>query len=149
LNSYRLLSTGAGAPPSVLTASPPVTVFSGLFFHFLRLEPFPLIVAFCNLLCKFIPILLSNIPFSPIQTWELHLVCAWTTVGCLLFVNLVLLWGLVAVGVPAMPVDPGGLAGRVYYLCDPKLEEVVNRFTGMGRVGEKEGRRKFLSTIEK
>jgi hypothetical protein len=37
-----------------------------------------------------------------------------------------------------MPVDPGSLAGKVYYLCD--TEEVVGGFEGMGMLDEKEGR---------
>lgn len=74
-------------------------------------------MAFCNILSKFTPILLSNIPFSPIQTWELHLACAWTSVVCLLLMSLVLVWGLVFVRWPAMPIDPWSLVGRVYFLC--------------------------------
>ncbi|KAK0644687.1 hypothetical protein B0T16DRAFT_356714 [Cercophora newfieldiana] len=135
LEPYRLLSRPLGAPASVLTVSPPTTVFSGIFTSLVRLEVFPSIVALSNILSKFVPILLSNIPFSPIQTWELHLVCAWASVGTLSFLSLVLLWGLVFVKYPTMPIDPGSLAGRLYYLCD--ADDVLKQFSSMGRIDGK------------
>ncbi|KAK0616163.1 hypothetical protein B0T14DRAFT_400699, partial [Immersiella caudata] len=115
---YRLLSRPHGATFSTLTISPPTTVFVGFFTSLLRFEIFPSIVAFSNILSKFIPVLLSNVPFSPIQTWELHMGCAWTSVASLSFISLALVWGLLFVKYPAMPIDPGSLVGQVYYLCD-------------------------------
>ncbi|KAK4442360.1 hypothetical protein QBC34DRAFT_363893 [Podospora aff. communis PSN243] len=135
---YRFLSRPKGAPFSTLTTSPPTTVFIGFFSSLLRLETFPSIVAFSNILSKFIPILLSNIPFSPIQTWELHMACAWTSVASLSFISLVLVWGLLFVRYPVMPIDPASLAGQVYYLCDS--EEVLGEFSGMGKMAAKECR---------
>ena len=52
--------------------------------------------------------------------------------------SLVLMWGSVRVKWPAMPVDPGSLAGMIYCLCDSM--EVVGEFEGMGLLSEKEGR---------
>ena len=75
------------------------------------------LVVLSTLVSKFLPVLLSNIPFSPIQTWQLHLLCAWITVGCLVAMSLLLAFGLVWVRYPRMPIDPGTIAGRVYYLC--------------------------------
>lgn len=65
-----------------LAIAPPNSVFAGLLSSLLRREaPFVSLVALSTLLSQFIPIFLASIPFSPIQTWQLHLVCRWATVS--------------------------------------------------------------------
>jgi hypothetical protein len=56
----------------------------------------------------------------------MHLGCAWTTVGSLGFMKLVLLYGSFGVKYPRMPVDPEGLAGQMYYLCDSEVVDELN-----------------------
>ncbi|KAK4442846.1 hypothetical protein QBC34DRAFT_337928 [Podospora aff. communis PSN243] len=117
------------APSHVLTTPRPTSPFTGFFGSLARREWFVSLVAFTNILSKFLPILLSTIPFSPFQTWEMHEGCTWTTIGTLGFMVLVLLWGHFAVRYPHFPVDPEGLVGQMYYLCD---SEVVDNLRSAG-----------------
>jgi len=131
LQPYRQLHTPNGGTLSTLLATPPTTVFTALpSILFLRQGIFPSVVALCDILARFTPILLSNIPFSPVQTWQLHIICAWTTVGSLVFMGLVLAYASFMVEYPDMPISPASLAGRLYYLCDS--DEVVKEFSGLG-----------------
>jgi hypothetical protein len=145
-----------GASLSTLATTPPTSPFTGLFTGLVATSifsnrheqnhntthpkqqqettTFPILIATTNILAKLTPILLSNVPFSPIQTWNLHVISAWATVGILGFMSLVLGGGMAFVRDPLasessvdlgrrgkgrrMPFDPATLAGRIYYLCD-------------------------------
>lgn len=137
---YRQLWLHPQSAKKSIMVSPPTSVFTGGFIGSLRRgEVWMSIVGFTNILAKITPILLSNIPFSPIQTWEMHLVCAWSTVSCLAFMILVIICGFFFIKHPPLPVDPGSLAGRIYYLCD---SHVVDRFQGMSGLSAAECEKK-------
>src|SRR4051794_26415240 len=126
---YRQLWLRPRSAKKSVMVSPPTSVFTGGFIGSLRRgEIWMSVVGFTNILAKITPTLLSNIPFSPIQTWDMHLVCAWSTVGCLAFMILILIFGFFFVKQPPLQVDPGSLAGRIYYLCD---SQVADEFRGM------------------
>ncbi|KAK0642030.1 hypothetical protein B0T16DRAFT_420926 [Cercophora newfieldiana] len=148
LEPYRLLSLHP-QPASTLAISPPTDVFTGaLHSIFTHGQIFVSIVAITNILSKFVPMLLSNIPFSPIQTWQIHLVCAWGTIASLVLMVLVIAYGMLFMKYPDMQIDPAkSLAGRVYYLCD---SEVVQDFEGLSLVtGEKEKKQMMAVDEEK
>jgi len=115
---YRQLSRGTKSASEAALISPPVVAYSGIIDAFRRREWFVTVVAANTILANFSPILLSTIPFSPSQTWMTHLVCAWMTVAFLVVMILTLLYGAVFIGHPRMVVDPGTLAGRIYYVYD-------------------------------
>ncbi|KAK4649281.1 uncharacterized protein QC761_117490 [Podospora bellae-mahoneyi] len=137
----RLLQTdGTRRSNRFFTTPPPLHVFEALtpssVFYSLQDRSFVVpAVAAVTVLSKLTPPLLSNIPFVPWLTWETHQACAWSVVGTLVLMILVLGWNLVAVRYPYMPVNPGGdgmgLVGWVYYLCDSnvraELGEVYSR----------------------
>jgi hypothetical protein len=129
LEPYRQLSLKPQPPTTTILVSPPTSVFTGFFGAVKRRETFVTTVAFTTILAKFVPTLLSTVPFSPIQTWHLHLVCTWMTVASLAFMSLVLAYGLLFVRYPPLPIDPRTLAGRIYYLCDSPA--VVEDFRGL------------------
>ncbi|KAK4452710.1 hypothetical protein QBC34DRAFT_345777 [Podospora aff. communis PSN243] len=117
---YSRLTTAL--PPRAFNSpskAPPSTVFAGFIDSLLNLNPFESIVGFTTILAKFLPILLSNVPFSPIQTWKLHLVCTWATeasLGLMVFVvgyGRLFWWRRRGV---SLPVNMGTLAGRIYYV---------------------------------
>ncbi|KAK4194307.1 hypothetical protein QBC40DRAFT_320026 [Triangularia verruculosa] len=152
----RLLRNDAGSGSNhFFTTPPPLNVFEALtpsrIFHSVQDRAFTVpIVATVTVLSKLTPPLLSNIPFVPWLTWETHQGCAWSVVGILVLMILVLGCNLVAVRYPHMPVHPGegmGLAGGAYYLCDSKvrgeLEQAYYRQKegANGNKGEKEEQR--------
>ncbi|KAK4443226.1 hypothetical protein QBC34DRAFT_311431 [Podospora aff. communis PSN243] len=133
---YRQLWLYPQSAKTSVMVSPPTSVFTGGFTGSLaRREWWMAIVGFTTIVSKLTPMLLSTIPFSPIQTWEMHLVCAWTTVGCLAFMSLVIVYGFFFIKSPPLPVDPASLAGRIYYLCD---SHVADEFQGMSRMSRSE-----------
>ncbi|KAK3391141.1 hypothetical protein B0H63DRAFT_467346 [Podospora didyma] len=137
MEPYRCLSSGAPqlAKDSVLVV-PRTSVFTGLIpAGVRRREIFVTAVGLATLLSKLTPILLSTIPFSPSQTWTTHLVCAWMSVACLCFMVLVLLYGTIFVKYPHMPVHPGSLAGRIYYVCHSAM---LDDFHGMSLLSGRE-----------
>ncbi|KAK5659108.1 hypothetical protein OQA88_1198 [Cercophora sp. LCS_1] len=146
LEPYRQLWIKEQEPADAVMVSPPTSVFTGFAGAVKRGEVFMTIVAFTTILAKFVPTLLSTVPFSPIQTWQLHLVCSWMTVGSLAFMSLVLGYGLLFVHYPPLPIDPATLAGRIYYLCDsPAVEDFRGLSLLSGRESKKrvDGRKRY------
>jgi hypothetical protein len=143
---YRQLWLHPQPAKKSILVSPPTSVFTGGFTGSLvRGEVWLSLVGFTNILSKITPILLSNIPFSPIQTWEMHLACAWATVSCLVFMILVIICGVFFIKHPPLPVDPGSLAGRIYYLCD---SHVVEGFQGTARMERAECEREVVDGMK-
>ncbi|KAK0619144.1 hypothetical protein B0T14DRAFT_584488 [Immersiella caudata] len=133
---YRQLWLHSQSAKTSVMVSPSTSVFTGGFTGSLkRREWWTATVGFTTILSKITPMLLSNIPFSPIQTWEMHLVCAWASVGCLAFMSLVIVYGFFFIKNPPLPVDPASLAGRIYYLCD---SQVADEFQGMAKIDREE-----------
>ena len=135
MEPYRQLSRRPQPPLKSVAVAPPTTVFVGIWESLTRREVFASCVAFANILSKLTPPLLSNIPFSPVQTWLFHEVSTWTAISCLAFLTLVLAYGTLFVKYPHVPIDPSSVAGRMYYLCD---SDVMLDFQGMSRMSEKE-----------
>ncbi len=143
ISPYRYLSQRPQSAASSILISPAVEPFSGLFAFIRQKDFFGTIVAITAILSKFMPILLSNIPFRQTQTWMAHLVCAWMTVA-ILSLMIVVLVGLLFVKSPYLPVDPATIAGRMYYLCDSELLEDLER----PPVSDKEqGRSRFAELL--
>ncbi|KAK0620768.1 hypothetical protein B0T14DRAFT_431249, partial [Immersiella caudata] len=128
------------ALPHVLTTPRPTSPFVGIIGSIARREWFVTLVAFTSILSKFLPILLSMIPFSPFQTWEMHESSTWATIGTLGFMILVLLYGHFVVKNPHFPVDPEGLVGQMYYLCD---SEIVDDLRGAGLDAKEDVSKRF------
>ncbi|KAM7206469.1 hypothetical protein V8F20_002818 [Naviculisporaceae sp. PSN 640] len=73
-------------------------------------------------LSKVTPILLGNVPFSPWLTWLTHQVCTWSAVGILGFMILVVSYTYIRTCLaerrePQMPIHPGTLVGRLFYVA--------------------------------
>lgn len=132
LSPYRHLSQRPQAAQDSILVAPSTNVFTGLWKAVCQRDVFSSVVAFAGVLSKFTPILLANIPFSSTVTWGSHEACTWTSVGILSIMVLVLVASFL-VKWPYMPVDPGTIAGVMYYICDSKMLNDVN---SMGAAGE-------------
>ncbi|KAK1829740.1 hypothetical protein QBC39DRAFT_262375 [Podospora conica] len=135
MEPYRQLWRRPQPALKSVAVAPPTTVFVGIWEALTRREMFAGCVAFANIISKLTPPLLSNVPFSPVQTWLFHQVSTWTAMACLVFLTLVLAYGTLFVKYPHMPIDPGSVAGKMYYLCD---SDVIHDFQGLAGMGEKE-----------
>lgn len=135
MEPYRQLWRRPQPALKSVAVAPPTTVFVGIWESLMRREIFASCVALANILSKLTPPLLSNVPFSPVQTWLFHQVATWTAMACLAFLTLVLGYGTLFVKYPHMPIDPGSVAGKMYYLCD---SDVLHDFQGLSGRDEKD-----------
>lgn len=101
-------------------------------------------VAFTNILSKFLPVLLSGIPFKSTQTWRTHQICAWTSVGILSVMIIVLVAYMWRARWPEMPVPPDSLLGAMYYVCDSHMLKDFERLSLLS-VGERDRRVKRMA----
>ncbi|KAK3315981.1 hypothetical protein B0H66DRAFT_624787 [Apodospora peruviana] len=102
------------------------SIFSGLFSAIANRNTYLGAVAFAGLLSKFLPVLLSNIPFRLTLTWTTYIICTWASVSILSIMILVMLSSSWIKRPENMPVDPGTIAGRMYYVCDSWITEDLN-----------------------
>ncbi|KAM7187680.1 hypothetical protein V8F20_010889 [Naviculisporaceae sp. PSN 640] len=94
------------------------STISGLFRALTNHNFFLGLVALTGFFSQFLSILFANIPFRLTLTWTTFVVCTWISAGVLGLMILVLLLSFVARKPYYMPVDPGTMAGRMYYVCD-------------------------------
>lgn len=110
----------------------PTNVFTGLWCAARQQDVFASVVAFAGVLSKFLPALLSSIPFVSTQTWKTHEICTWTTVTLLSVIAVVLLGYMRSARWPEIPVPPSSLAGYVYYVCDSRMLKDYERLSMLG-----------------
>ncbi|KAK3987789.1 Zonadhesin [Cladorrhinum sp. PSN332] len=95
--------------------SPSTNPFSGLYSAIKNRHLFLLCTSVAAILSEFLPVLLSNVPFSLHQTSKAATVCAVLS-SLFLAVQLAVLIGSFFVRYPPMPVDPRSIAGMLYYV---------------------------------
>ncbi|KAM7203081.1 hypothetical protein V8F33_002429 [Rhypophila sp. PSN 637] len=128
LEPYRSLSHNTASEPSpaqvqrsarnLFRPARSSSTFSGLFRALANRNLFLSAVAIAGIFSKFLSILFANIPFRLTLTWTTFVVCTWTSVAVLGLMVVVLLSSFVFAKPYYMPVDPGTIAGRMYYVCD-------------------------------
>jgi len=135
LEPYRQLSRCPQTADRSILVSPSTNAFLGFGPALVRRDWITAVIALNTVLSKFTPIMLANIPFNLTQTWTVHLVYAWLTVGILGFMIVSLgLWSVI-VKYPYLPVDPGNLLGQIAYVCDSAM---VDDFRGKSLLKSKE-----------
>ncbi|KAI7781030.1 hypothetical protein LA080_015264 [Diaporthe eres] len=132
---YQQLSKYALPAERSILLSPPTNSFYGTYSAFRRRSFFLGAVAFTTILAElFLPVTLSHVPFSHLDTYETQLVCAWLSISILALMVLVILYSFL-VRWPHMPVDPRTIAGAMFYVCDSWM---LGTMEGMATVGKKE-----------
>ncbi|KAK4173623.1 hypothetical protein QBC36DRAFT_359459 [Triangularia setosa] len=117
LSPYHLMSHSPRPAQQSITLSPPMNAFSGIWSAVKCRHIFLIIVAATAILAEFLPILLNNVPFRVTQTWIASRVCTWLAVAIMAIMWLVVVASFF-IKWPHMPVDPGTIAGAMYYVCD-------------------------------
>lgn len=132
---YQQLSKYALPAERSILLSPPTNAFYGLYSAFRQRSIFLGAVAFATVLAElFLPVTLSHVPFSHLDTYETQLVCAWLSISILALMILVILYSFVLQW-PHMPVDPRTIAGAMFYVCDSWM---LGTMEGMATLGKKE-----------
>lgn len=105
--------------------SPPTNALYGIWSAFRQRNLFFGLLALATLLAELsLPVTLSNVPFSRLETWQTQIVCAWLSIATLGFMLLVVAASFL-IRWPHMPVDPRTVAGAMYYVCDSWMLETM------------------------
>lgn len=132
---YQQLSKHALPAERSILLSPPTNAFYGLYSAFQQRSIFLGAVAFATLLAElFLPVTLSHVPFSHLDTYETQLVCAWLSISILALMMIVILYSFL-IRWPHMPVDPRTIAGAMFYVCDSWM---LGTMEGMATLGKKD-----------
>lgn len=132
---YQLLSTQALPAGQSILLSPPTNAFYGVFSAFRQRSIFLGAVSFTTILAELLlPVTLSHIPFSHLDTYETQLVCAWLSISILASMMLVILYSFL-IRWPHMPVDPRTIAGAMFYVCDSWM---LGAMDGAATLGKKQ-----------
>lgn len=132
---YQQLSKCALPAERSVLLSPPTNAFYGLYSAFRQRSIFFGSVAFATILAELVlPVTLSHVPFSHLDTYETQLVCAWLSISILSLMILVILCSFL-IRWPHMPVDPRTIAGAMFYVCDSGM---LGTMEGMATLGKKE-----------
>lgn len=136
---YQVMSRGPQTAAHSVLLTRPTNGVSGFWSAIKHGQLFPAIVAIMNILSEFMPILLSNIPYSLSQVRIAHDICTQLSVGILSAMALTIISSFV-VRWPDMPVDPRSVAGAMYYVSESVM---VDHFSGMASMDNKERERRI------
>ncbi|KAK4450486.1 hypothetical protein QBC34DRAFT_493767 [Podospora aff. communis PSN243] len=112
---------------------PPTNAFSGMLEGIRQRDILLFVAAFMAAVADvFLPMLLSNIPYSLTQTVKTHRYCSNAALAVLGSMVVVLVGSMAFVRWPHMPVDPRTVAGMAYYVADSEelRGEVMARVSG-------------------
>ncbi|RMJ16127.1 hypothetical protein CDV36_004167 [Fusarium kuroshium] len=136
---YQVMSRGAQTAANSVLLTRSTNGVSGFWSAIKHGQLFAAIVAVMNILSEFMPILLSNIPYSLSQVRIAHDICTQLSVGILSAMALTIISSFV-VPWPDMPVDPRSVAGAMYYVSESVM---VDHFSGMASMDNKERERRI------
>jgi len=131
--------------------SPLTNPFSGVYTAVRYRELFLFVTSLAAILSEFLPLLLSNVPFSLAQPYDAAAACS--ILSCIfLSVCIAVLIASFFVRYPPMPVDPRSIAGAMYYVSQSHM---LSDFSGISRLDAKErelrvkemGRRYFYGVL--
>lgn len=132
---YQQLSKYTLSAERSILLSPPTNAFCGLYSAFRQRSIFLGVVSFTTILSELIlPVTLSHVPFSHLDTYETQLVCAWFSISILALMILVIVYSF-SINWPHMPVDPRTIAGAMFYVCDSWM---LSAMEGLATLGKKE-----------
>ncbi|KAJ9132990.1 Zonadhesin [Pleurostoma richardsiae] len=131
---YQAMSKRGQPPETSILVSQPTNAFSGLYAAFRQRHPYLFVAALMAVLAEFLPVILSNVPYSLTQTLASHNVCARLSIA-LLTLMIAAVAASFLVRWPRLPVDPRSIAGAAYYIGDSAM---AADFTGLSRLDAKE-----------
>ncbi|KAL1859798.1 hypothetical protein Daus18300_009388 [Diaporthe australafricana] len=115
---YQQLSKHALPAERSILLSPPTNAFYGAYSAFQQRSVFLWAVSSTTILAELLlPVTLSHVPFSHLDTYETQLVCTWLSVTIMALMIIVVLYSFL-IQWPHMPVDPRTVAGAMFYVCD-------------------------------
>ncbi|KAK4462993.1 Zonadhesin [Cladorrhinum samala] len=117
MTPFQIMAKKTQSAKRSILFSPSTNPFSGLYSAIKTRHLFLMCVSAAAILSEFLPVLLSNVPFSLHQTSTAATVCAVLS-SLFLALQLAVLIGSFFVRYPPMPVDPRSIAGMLYYVSE-------------------------------
>ncbi|KAK0667329.1 hypothetical protein QBC41DRAFT_140022 [Cercophora samala] len=152
MTPFQLMALSTQPASRSLLLSPSTNPFSGLYSAMKSRHTFLLAVSTAAIMSEFLPVLLSNVPFTLYQTSAAATACA--VLSCIfLAVMLAVLGWSFWIRYPPMPADPRSIAGMMYYLSQsPTLLadlEGISSMDGTARRKrvEENGRRYYYGVL--
>ncbi|KAI1155708.1 hypothetical protein F4825DRAFT_468065 [Nemania diffusa] len=131
---YQMLSERPREASQSILLAPPTNAFSGLWHAARTRRVFLGVVSLASILSQSLGLFLSNVPYQVVQTFLVYQLSTWASVGIISSMFLVLLASFF-VKWPDMPVEPGTIAGAMYYVCNTSA---VDMFEGLSTLSKKE-----------
>jgi hypothetical protein len=134
MTPYQVLAERPREASQSILLAPPTNAFSGLWHAVRTRRLFLGVVSLASILSQFLSIFLSNIPFQVVQTFLVYQLSIWTSVGIISSMFLILLASFF-VKWPDIPVEPGTIAGAMYYVCSTSAADLSE---GLSTLSKKE-----------
>ncbi|KAK3335946.1 hypothetical protein B0T19DRAFT_471121 [Cercophora scortea] len=119
--------------------TPSTNPFSGIYSAIKQKHLFFFATSFAAILSEFLPVLLSNVPFSLTQTGIAATVCAVMS-AVFLSIMIAVLVSSFFVRWPPMPVDPRSIAGAMFYVSQSHM---LDDMQGLSQLESKERDRRI------
>jgi hypothetical protein len=151
LTPFQLMAQRTQPAAKSILLSPLTNPFSGIYTAVKHRQLFLFTTSLAAIFSEFLPLLLSNVPFSLAQPYDAAAVSA--IMSCIfLSVLIAVVVASFFVRYPPMPVDPRSIAGAMYYVSQSHM---ITDFSGISRLDAKEreqrvkemGRRYFYGVL--
>jgi hypothetical protein len=139
ISPYQAMSTGYKFASDSILLTAPIHALTGLGDAIRSRNYYLVTVGFTAILSETMPVLLGNVPFHVMQTYATQSACAYSSIGILVIMWLVVFssffkrWR-------HMPVDPTTVAGSMYYICDSAM---LTYFEGTSRLNASKRRERI------
>ncbi|CAN8098525.1 unnamed protein product [Discula destructiva] len=118
MSPYVKLSQAARHSGQSILCSPPTNAFYGMWSAYRQRHLYLGFLSFTTLLAELcLPVTLSHVPFSAVETYMTQFVSTYLSVAILGLMMISILASFF-IKWPHMPVDPRTIAGAMYYVCD-------------------------------
>ncbi|KAK3363136.1 hypothetical protein B0T25DRAFT_31414 [Lasiosphaeria hispida] len=152
MTPYQLMATHTQPAARSILISFSTNPFSGIYTAVKQRHAFFFATSLAAIQSEFLPVLLSNIPFSLSQTGTTATVCTAMS-GLFLSVHTAVLVASFFIRYPPMPVDPRSIAGAMYYVSQSHM--LTSDFDGVSQLDAEDrdrrikesGRRYFYGVL--
>ncbi len=136
---YQLMAHRPRSAADSILMPRPTNPFYGICVAVGKKHVFWIVTSLMAILSEFLPILLSNVPFSLGSTDKSATVCALMSAVILGLMILTMAYSAF-VRWPPMPVSPQTIAGALYYVSQSQM---LDDFSGISQLDEKEKERRI------
>lgn len=118
MSPFLRLSKQAHHAEQSILLSPPTNAFYGIWSAFRQRHLYLGFLSFTTVLAELcLPVTLSHVPFSAVETYMTQYVSAYLSIAILGLMMIAVIMSFF-IKWPHMPMDPRTIVGSMYYVCD-------------------------------